>query len=503
MAGALTVEAFRKGEHLRRSSRSRISRDEWVILGVAAPAVIISPFLLGGMVWWSQVSIACMQALIFLVALTPFSGIAAWRQRLLKLVKLPPFWLGGLFVIYVLIQALNPSMKQVYVDETRYYIADLKPEYFIDWLPQSILTNFYTMNAWRMVIFWAGAWAFVCGLWMGLNNRKAWLALGWMALATGAVLSLASIAHHLSSNEHLFWLKQYERNIGAFGPFVYRNQAAAYLYLCLGLGFVVFLHVFKRGEMRSGLPWVALVLSFCCFIGLTLNPSRGGWIGAAAVLVVFVALLPFAIRWNEGLSIGSVVGALVVVLALSAIGFWLVKNMDFSEISKKFTSIIEEEKGDVSVSARISLSELTWDMFSDKAYTGWGAGSFQYRYAYYGLAYPKLYFQGNPNWKHYGKNRIMYKQAHNDLFQFLAEYGAIGCSLLALCALFWVMLPVLYRVMCIDWIMALGAGCIFLAHNIGDFFLQNSIDLLMWLLLALIAGGILRSSSGGLLAKKC
>ncbi|WP_269542298.1 O-antigen ligase family protein [Cerasicoccus fimbriatus] len=486
MAGALTVEEFRKGGHLRRSSRSRVSRDEWVILGVAAPAVIISPFLLGGMVWWSQVSIACMQALIFLVALTPFSGIAAWRQRLLKLVKLPPFWLGGLFVIYVLIQALNPSMKQVYVDETRYYIADLKPEYYIDWLPQSILTNFYTMNAWRMVIFWAGAWAFVCGLWMGLNNRKAWLALGWMALGTGAVLSLASIAHHLSSNEHLFWLEQFKRNEGAFGPFVYRNQAAAYLYLSMGLGFVLFLYLLRSGKFRSGLPMLAIAFSLICLLGVALCPSRGGWLGASGVFVLFIVLLPFSFRFENDLSVGSLVGIVVIAIAMVCGSIWVARAMDFSQIGSKWKSLRSGDE--VSLEARFMLSKLTLDMHEDRPWVGWGAGSFSYRYRYYGLAYPDLYFIGDPLKSYYGNPRYIsdYKQSHNDVFQFLAEYGIVGCSFMLL-NLGYFIVYVLYKSFSPEWVLALCVCVLFILHNLGDFLLQNSILQMSFLILILLS----------------
>ncbi|WP_309396691.1 O-antigen ligase family protein [Cerasicoccus maritimus] len=493
MTGALTVEAFRKGEHLRRSSRSRISRDEWVILGAAAPTIFISPFLFGGMDWWSQVTIACLQALIFLVALTPFSGFAAWRQRLVKLIKLPPFWLGGLFVLYVIIQALNPSMEQVYVDESRYFIADRKPELFVSWLPQSILSNFYIMNAWRMVIFWAGAWALVCGLWMGLSSRKAWLALGWMALGTGAVLSLASIAHHLSSNEHLFWFEQFKRSKGAFGPFVYRNQAAAYLYLTMGLGFAMFLHFLRRGENRSGVHWLALIFSLACLLGLVLCPSRGGWIGGASVLLVFLILLPFAIRWREGFSKPALVVSGLLIAGVTGIGFWIARDFDFSQMAKKWADVQSGES--VSLKSRMLLSEMTWDMFEDKPWIGWGAGSFRYKYHYYALAYPEIYFIGKTHWKKYGELTMYYRQAHNDHFQFLAEYGVVGYGIMVLYCVSWVVYVFTCRTASIDCLMVIGIGVVFVFHNFGDFLMQNPIDLQAILIVMVFEVGLLNKKA--------
>ncbi len=475
---------------MRRSSRSKISRDEWVILGVAAPAVCISPFLLGGMVWWSQVSIASMQALIFLVALTPFSGFAAWRKRLVKLVKLPPFWLGGLFVLYVIIQALNPSMEQVYVDETSYFVADRKPEYFIAWLPQSILSNFYMMNAWRMVIFWAGAWAFVCGLWMSLNSRKAWLALGWMALATGAVLSLASIAHHLSDNEHLFWIEKYERNGGAFGPFVYRNQAAVYLYLTMGLGFAMALHMVRKGFLVTGIPWLAILFAVICLAGLGLNTSRGGWLGAAALILCFLFLLPFAIRWKDRPSTGGVIGAGVIIISILIMGGWYLKSMDFSEMKLRWQRLDNDEAMDASLRMRMALSEMTWEMFEDKPTIGWGAGSFRYRLPYYSLSYPEVHFIGNPLKKNYGKRKREFSHAHNDHFEILAEYGIVGYSLLAVVVSAWCIWIWVGRFASIELFMSTGALFVCLLHSFADFILCNPILLMSLLIVLVLVSGL-------------
>ncbi|GHC04848.1 O-antigen ligase family protein [Cerasicoccus arenae] len=492
MSKALSVEAYRQATDPNRKSKLRIEKEEWFALAALAPAVVISPFLLGGMVWWSQVTIACLQVLAFVLVATPITGLASWRGRMVRLLRFPPFWLGGLFVLYVTIQALNPSWEQIYISETQSYVTERKPEYFIQWLPTSMNTNFYTMNAWRMVVFWSGAWLFVAAMWMGLKNRSAWLALGWIALVTGAILSLASIAHHLSSDPNLFWLSKYKRSIGAFGPFVYRNQGAVYLYLTMGLGLAMFLHFLRRGHMRSGLPWVALALSFACLLGVALNPSRGGWLGAGGILALFLVLLPFSIRWTQGISLPVLISSAVIVLALLGVGFWVARTMDFSEIEKKWATFSEGD--DVSFNARFILSRLTWEMFEEKPWTGWGAGSFQYQFPYYGLSYPELYFAGKPGWKSYGKVTNNYKQSHNDLFQFLAEYGIFGCSLLVLCGAYCLFFPAMTGSVLINLLMVVGVSFVFLVHNMGDFFLQNSISLSAWLLLLMI-GSCMSSKS--------
>ena len=63
--------------------------------------------------------------------------------------------------------------------------------------------------------------------------------------------------------------------------------------------------------------------------------------------------------------------------------------------------------------------------------TGWGAGSFRYIFPMYQSNYPSIYYS------HYHKKkgwigRKVYRYAHNDIAQFLAEYGAVGCGFLVL-----------------------------------------------------------------------
>ncbi|MEO0794212.1 MAG: O-antigen ligase family protein [Verrucomicrobiota bacterium] len=484
------VEAFRRASNPGAAGRSTIAPREWIIIYAAAPALIVSPFLLGGMVWWAQVAIAIMQAIPFLLVLLPIPGPIAWKERMVRLLRFPPFWLGGTFVLYVIIQALNPSWEQVYIDSTSYYVGERKPEYFISWLPTSMNTNFYVMNPWRMVVFWAGAWAFVCALWAGLRSRRAWLAIAWIALGTGAVLSMASIVHHLSSNEYLFWITEYKRNINAFGPFVYRNQGAAYLYLSMGIGFALFFHLLNRNGLRSGLPLVALMLAFVCGLGVAINASRGGWIGGACVVLAFIVFLPFAIRWRDGFSWGSLVGFAAVLICMGGIGFWYSSTMDFSEIDEKWTKIMEERDDEASIGARIVLTEITWQMFKDKPLTGWGGGSFHYQFPYYAAAYPEIYFVGRSWWSQYGKVLRKYRQAHNDIVQFLSDYGIIGCSFLFLCGLYWFVRPILSLSFSVEGLMALSVAFAFLVHNFADFFLQNSITLQSWLILLLLSAGL-------------
>ncbi|MGB1128345.1 MAG: O-antigen ligase family protein, partial [Opitutales bacterium] len=81
--------------------------------------------------------------------------------------------------------------------------------------------------------------------------------------------------------------------------------------------------------------------------------------------------------------------------------------------------------------ARALSSKQTWKMAQDALLTGWGAGSFRYVFPIYQKEIPELFYVRYHK-KRGWEGRRFYRYAHNDILQFLAEYGMIGCSLLLL-----------------------------------------------------------------------
>ena len=100
---------------------------------------------------------------------------------------------------------------------------------------------------------------------------------------------------------------------------------------------------------------------------------------------------------------------------------WAAMQDRFGDIGAKIENIDRDER---------TLSSLaTWEMAQDKLWLGWGAGSFRYAFPNYQKAYPELWYKRYHNEKGW-IGRKFFRYAHNDLLQFLAEYGIIGCSLL-------------------------------------------------------------------------
>ena len=108
---------------------------------------------------------------------------------------------------------------------------------------------------------------------------------------------------------------------------------------------------------------------------------------------------------------------------------------------------IEERFGDIGATietvdqnARTISTQATWDMAQDRLALGWGAGSFRYIFPMYQRNYPEIYYYYHREDRGWIGRRI-YHYAHNDIVQFLAEYGAVGSGLVLL-TLLWILFSV-------------------------------------------------------------
>ena len=81
--------------------------------------------------------------------------------------------------------------------------------------------------------------------------------------------------------------------------------------------------------------------------------------------------------------------------------------------------------------ARMLSSSATWDMSQDRLIFGWGAGAFRYHFPKYQQHYPSIYYSRYHKKKGW-IGRKTYHYAHNDILQFLAEYGLVEGSFLVI-----------------------------------------------------------------------
>lgn len=347
-----------------------------------------------------------------------------------RLLRWPPFWFTFLFLLYLLIGALNPA-AEIVRDERGWWVEAIQPT-LATWLPTSVRADYQPMNAWRVLVSFTASFTLIWGLWAGLTRRKPVLLVLWCLLLSGASMGLVAILQHLTDAKAVLWTFP-SSNENFWGSFFYRNQSAAFLNLVLvAAGVLFFYHAKKTQELgRSGGPHFLCFLLFAAVatsIGLAL--SRGGILFASILSIVFLVFVTiYALRSLAHLSslwAGMMPLALLVVGAVT-----LVRYVDLDAIDERFGDLSETiETADQD--ARALSSRATWDMAQDRLGLGWGAGSFRYIFPMYQQNYPELFYSRYHPRKEQWIGRRMYRYAHNDLLQFAAEYGLIGIGLLVL-----------------------------------------------------------------------
>jgi hypothetical protein len=220
---------------------------------------------------------------------------------------------------------------------------------------------------------------------------------------------------------------------------------------------------------ESGGPHFLCVFGFVltvCSVGLAL--SRGGILFATLLSVVFVLgmlsqYLIGALSLRRSLAISLVLAALLAVGGTMAY-----RTIDWAAMQERFGDIGATLEN-VDTDQRTLSSRATWEMAQDRLWFGWGAGSFRYAFPKYQQAYPELwhgYYHRKKGWL----GRKFFRYAHNDLLQFLAEYGIVGCSLLlaALLSLLGAGLRGLTRDPWVVLFLLFGVTCA-AAHAFADF----------------------------------
>jgi len=401
------------------------------LLITTAVLLCFMPWAFGAMQVWSQFVALGLSATSFTLALINrhYRGHLAPQGdfKLImwpKLIRFPLFWLGLLFLAYILVQALNPAFTYT-VENKRWW---LEPTAHIAWLPTSVASPYADMNTWRMLVLYGALWLQVCALWVGLTRRVAVQTLFTVIVVNGAVFALLGILQKVTHAKHVLWVLKDINPTGIFfGTIIYKNHAGAYLALVLMLCTGLLYWHFARAERRMARTSPAPIFAFCAvLLGLSvmLTESRS----ATILLMIFtlVAFIGFILRCALTRSEGRSPWVITLLCAVFALFIGLgAYFLNTDEAFNRIGRLIEAGKKDSSVSSRLIARQATWDMARDELVTGWGAGSYRHAFPKYQRQYPEItYAAGNK------KLRMRWEYAHNDYVQFIAEYGFLGAGML-------------------------------------------------------------------------
>lgn len=415
-------------------------------------------------------------------------------QSLRRPARTPAFYFAAAFLLYLAIAALNPAWH-IASDERGWWLEAQEPplsavvtgfmpgstngnelkvsNHGVNPLPTSVEASYEPMNAWRIFNMHLAALSLALGLYLGLSSRRSAQFVLWSFLLNVSLMAVVAIAQKYTAAEAVLWWMPSE-NPSFWGSFFYRNQGAAFLNWGIVIAGVLYFYHARRSreEARSGGPHFlvfCLVGLIAVSVGLAL--SRGGFLFAAILVAVFflLAVLDYAISsFHSPLRI--IVPITVTLALLLSLGLFQVqKAIDWQAVEQRFGDI-EASIDNADRDARMLSSKLTWRMAQDALWTGWGAGSFRYAFPIYQQEIPELFYaRYHPKKGWIG--RKFYRYAHNDILQFLAEYGVVGCSLLVLVFIAF-LLPAFNHLSPATFYLIIGIGCAF-AHAMLDFIFHS------------------------------
>lgn len=232
-------------------------------------------------------------------------------------------------------------------------------------LPFSLASGTTVVSVVRLAFLWAFASLYANGIRERGGLRRV---VGWLVVS-GALLSVVGLAQYFLPGFDFGWIRDVKRafNVVSYsrvgGFFFDPNYFAGLLSAIVAVSLSLLAHARTRREAllwggAAALTGATLVLTF----------SRGGWVGAAAGVLVAILVAPRSRRaWMMG-----------AVIALALAGTLLAPDLILSRVQS-----IANVDTDVSVATRYYMNTSMQDMIADRPVFGTGLGAFDKGYLTY------------------------------------------------------------------------------------------------------------------------
>ena len=464
-----------------RTRRLHIHPQEKLLLAIISVHLVFLPWALGGMYLWTHLVSLAFALLGFAVALVPrdyteeHTGQGSFRLVMWpKQVKFPVFWLGLVFLAYVICQGLNPAWQFMQNERGQWWMQRIA---YCEWLPAGVRAPIERGGPWRRLLVYLAVWLSVCSLWIGVTRRRSLQVIFAVIAANGMALAILGLFQRLLGNGKIFWFYN-SANPSFFSSFIYKNHAGAYLNLTLfvacGIAGWYYLRGLRRLEKSNPAGIFAFFTTFIA-INVLISYSRG----ATMVMLMFLAGAIGGFAYQQWKAPSGLRRPIVLITLILFFGFFLKTGLDALHTGpawSRFAQAFSSE--DLSVKSRALATTASLEMLRDRWLTGRGAGSYVFLFTSYQQHYPDLWAPGGA--------RMLWEHAHNDLVEFPIELGLLGLlPLLGAALYFSVRLVRGYF-----WYNPLSTCVVFglmltLGHARYDFVFQNPAVLLtFWLMLA-------------------
>ena len=241
------------------------------------------------------------------------------------------------------------------------------------------------------------------------GTARMWFLTGLLVFALGHIFVGAIQFRDGTNFMPISWLQRYDYGTRASGFYVCPNHLAGLLEVIGVIGLSVVCWSRWPG-------WAKLLLAYvvaCCYIGVIITGSRGGYLSAGASLVVFAVLSLVVLRRTAPKLFWKVtaLSALAAIVLGGAIA-WSITNHDY--LSGRAQAMFEK------TNIRRDLWRAAIEQWKINPAIGTGSAT----YLYYGRYFRMPGMQRDPVY------------VHNDYLQLLAEYGIVGAAAMGLAIVF-------------------------------------------------------------------
>jgi hypothetical protein len=405
----------------------RPSRRERMTARLAGAALVVPPWLAGTGDLWAQWIAFALAALAFGMLFAPMFDYRSWppsataRTGWGKLARFPVFWLGLVILIYGGLAASNPWLALT-GEGTQAWFEALR---FSHWLPRSLETPFWDMNAWHVLLIIAPAWLVACAVWAGVGTAGSLLRLLGAVAVNGGLLALLGLLQYGSGAREMFWFydpRPWFTEPTFFSTFIYPGHAGAWLLLALGAVFGCMMHSAIHKSWWTGFWLVLMLILLLPALGLS-SFTIYFWLAPGVAVLANCAVQYKNLMRRRRVAwvfLGVLPAVLMTVFVVQmAVSTWALGG---EQVDPRAPSL----------AVRYQLARTSATMIKDEAFWGWGPGSYRYIAPFYLKRNPLFTEPGDP-----GVLRYRVDYAHSDWVQFPIEWGLAGTGLFVAVLAWW------------------------------------------------------------------
>jgi O-antigen ligase len=405
-------------------SRRRVGRAQripplWENLVFAHVAV----FVVGLSWWFGGQSSGARQALLVWSTLGIGLFFFAWGSlRGTEHGVSPPWrllWPLLLFDVLVVLSLFNPSTRLM-LRGTEEFFVHITPRW--PWLPSSARPDLSLRELWQF----NGIVISCYNVYLVLHSRRLLRQLLSLVAANALALAVFGTFQKLTGSAGIWFGAVPTPQPYFFATFVYHNHWGAFTLLnlvaCLGL----LLHAVRQTRHRDFWHSPALLGSVAVlFIALTLPLSGSRSSSVLVALLLAGSLTHFLLklirrRRERHESILPQLAAILAAVALAVTGALYVSRDVIRARTELTARQLAEVRNSDTLNARLQLYGDTWRMAGEKPWYGWGLESYGDVFRIFNSQRPQEAWFEAP----------VYREAHNDWLQAIAEVGFVGTALI-------------------------------------------------------------------------